>query len=47
MDELKESIFCIENRLEEINKEESYLRYSLKHLEQLFADVQSGKIELQ
>ena len=46
-EELKDAIDGIEKRLEKLDEEETYLKYSLKHLEQLFKDVQSGKTILQ
>lgn len=47
MEALKEAIDGIEKRIEEIDDEADYLRYSLSHLLELRDDVLSGKTQLQ
>ncbi len=44
---IKEMMVSIEKRLERLEEEETYLRYSHGDMEQLLKDVESGKVELQ
>ncbi len=45
--EIKVMMVSISHRLDRLQEEENYLRYSYNDMEQLLKDVESGKVELQ
>ncbi len=45
--QIKEMKDDIELRLQKMETEESYLRFSLGQMKQLIEDIESGKVELQ